>query len=180
MATYDIHKGIVSRNNDPEKRGRIRVKSQTLAGANVELPFWVEPCFPFTSAKSAGWFAVPDVGSVVELEVVISSPTDETFGESFIAHPDVHYRAGLYSAANPPPPELLVNYPRRRGMKTAAGHLLVFDDTKGKELLQLMSALGDFLQFDKDSKATLKAVSILLDAGQTIAIDKDHVTLAGV
>lgn len=172
MSMREIYTAIVSRTNDPEKRGRIRVKCQSLAGANVELPFWCEPCFPFISAGGFGWFFVPDVGSEVEIEVVTSSRDDEIPGESFISNPDVHYRAGLYSQNNPVPTELQTNYPRRRGFKTPSGHLLVMDDTNGSELLLLQSAIGSFLQMDKNGTATLEASSILMgkDATQYVAL----------
>lgn len=167
-----IHIGIVSRNNDPERLGRIRVKCQTLAGARTELPQWVKPCFPFTSSKSAGWFFVPEVGSEVELEVLEGTDSDETYGESFIASPDIHYRAGLYSAANPLPDEFQEHYPKRRGLRTPSGHLLILDDEDGMvKLSKAQNGTADDVYLEMAagaSNAVLKASQVLLGAADAV------------
>lgn len=184
-----IYIGKVSRTNDPEKLGRIRVKCPALAATSREMPIWIEPMFPFTSKDSTGWFFVPEVGAEVELEVVTSSDTDETPNESFITNPDIRYRAGLYSAENKPAVEFATNYPKRRGFKTPGGSLLLFDDSeKDKSLLQLKLTTGEILQFQKDSirlalphgeyltlvngTATIDAAAVKLGAGATEAVLK--------
>lgn len=139
----EIHKAIVSRVNDPQKQGRIRVKCQSLAAAGVELPIWVKPIFAFSShgladGEGSGWFAVPEPGSEVEIEVNVGDSGDETAGETFISHPDIHYRAAMYSSAQPLPAEFQTNYPHRRGLRTPSGHVLVFDDEPDKELIEMM------------------------------------------
>jgi hypothetical protein len=137
----EIYKAIVSRTNDPQNLGRVRVKCEGLAAANAEIPYWVSPIFPAT-ADGTGWLLVPDPGDEVELEVMIDHVTDEVTGESFIANPDMRYRAGSYSSKNKLPSELKTNYPKRRGFKTKAGHLLFFDDTQGKEQVTLQASFG--------------------------------------
>jgi hypothetical protein len=134
-AAKEVYKAIVSRVNDPEKRGRIRVQCQSIAAAGVELPFWVEPVFPFVSKNSAGWFAVPEVDSEVEIEICVTSDEDEMPGESFLMHPDVKYRAGAYTAKNPLPSPALKNYPRRRGFVSSTGQYLMFDEKDAKAFL---------------------------------------------
>lgn len=166
--SIEIHRAIVSRNDDPKKQGRIRVKCQTLAGADVELPQWIKPLPFFTShglksGEGAGWFGVPEVKSEVEIEVNVSSPDDETAYETFISAPDMHYRCVLYSAASPLPEEFKTNYPNRRGLRTPSGHLLIFDDKKDEELIEMRHKDGkSFWQF----KIVSSAVKFISDCAK--------------
>lgn len=177
----ELHRAIVSRNDDPKQQGRVRVKCQSLAGADVELPEWIKPCFPFVShamesGKGAGWFGVPEVKSEVEIEVNVGTSDDETDNETFISVPDMHYRAVLYSAANPLPDEFKTNYPARRGLKTPSGHYMIFDDTKDKE---------EILFYHKDGKSfwafrmVSSAVRFLLDAAKVFIGDSATLIVLG-
>lgn len=141
MASKEIHIAVVSRNNDPEQLGRIRVKCRTLARADVELPYWVRPIVPF-SGKGHGWFHVPAPGDVVDVEVAVSDDTDETHGETFLLTPDMRYRAAEYDSNRPIGEEFKTNYPHRRGIKTKAGHLLLFDDKSGREAVIIKANFG--------------------------------------
>lgn len=133
MAIREVYKAIVSRNNDPQRLGRIRVTCQALAEYNAELPYWIEPIPHSTSRGGFGWFSVPETGSEVEIEVVTSDTSDETFHESFVTNPDAHYRSAPFDATtvNPVPKEFKDNYPHRHGVKTPGGHTLVFDASAG-------------------------------------------------
>jgi uncharacterized protein involved in type VI secretion and phage assembly len=138
----EIYKAIVSRVNDDKKLGRIKVNCDGLAAHGKELPYWIEPIYPI-AANGWGWFYVPEVGDEVEIEITIHDHTDETHGESIVSNPDIRYRAGAYSPGQKVPDELKKNYGQRIGLKTRAGHLLIFDDKEGSEEITITAGAGN-------------------------------------
>ena len=141
----EVHKAIITDNVDPEQRGRLKVRCDTLAGPDTELPDWVEPRFPYLSSSNdnttdGGWFFVPDIGVVIEIEITVSSARDETPEAISFDAPDLRWRACVIA-----PGEDSVgsefkgdSYPKRRGVQTGAGHAIVFDDDA--LLVQLIAA----------------------------------------
>lgn len=126
----------VTANDDPEKRGRIRVTCVGLMGDDEEeVAQWVEPTHQW------GWFIVPDVGELVEIEVTTASSADEQFGQASIANLDITWRGGRYwgneeaeeghGKTDIPEDFTASNYGKRRGFATPGGHVLLFDDTEG-------------------------------------------------
>lgn len=114
--------GIVTSIKDQAKAGRIRVRLPEMD--DDEWGEWIEPLFP------PGWVLMPEPGDSVE--IVLPE------GEDKIEFSDeVRYRGQLLNDANPVPAEFKKNYPRRRGFKTKAGHLLIFDDTPGGEEISI-------------------------------------------
>lgn len=131
----ETYPATVTATNDPEKRGRIRVACVGLMGdEETELPMWVEP------ALAWGWFVIPDVGEVVELEVVTGSSDDESFAQASIDGLDAKWKGDRYwgnsegPAPRPVPEDFTANnYGKRRGFATPGGHVMLFDDTPGDE-----------------------------------------------
>jgi len=132
------HTGLVVANNDPESRGRIRAICAELTGdSEAELPVWIEPVLDW------GWFVVPDVDEIVELEVVTAGEHDESAGQSTIYDPDIRWRGKRYyhdveEAPTPIHSDFTSsNYGKRRGFATPTGHILMFDDTEGQARINL-------------------------------------------
>ena len=164
MAKTEYHYGLVSDNADPEMRGRIRVTCGTLAPDASDWPEWIEPSFPFLSSTDqskadGGFFFIPDIGIVVELELCVDSARDEVPGQSSIDSPDIRWRACVWSnGTDELPDDFKTNYPNRRGIKTSAGHMLLFDDTEDEPLVRLLQGNADgesFFEFGLDGSATL-------------------------
>ena len=128
----EVHRGIVLDNSakaDPEKRGGIRVELVSVTGGG-EYPVTAYPAFPY-AGSDRGFFFPPPIGTLVEVEI----PS----GEGVIDNSDFcYYRGALYSVDHDIPDEFKDNYPFRMGIKSAKGHILMFDDKTGQELLQLM------------------------------------------
>jgi len=139
--TLKRYNATVSANNDDELRGRIRVTCAGLMGdEDTEVPQWVDPVFEW------GWFFVPDVGEIVEVEVTESDDDDESFGQATIDSLDLHWRGKRIWTEDvteegieprPIPEDMQTNYGKRRGFVTPAGHVLMFDDTAGEEQVRL-------------------------------------------
>lgn len=151
----ETYPATVSSNQDPEKRGRLLVTCAGLMGdEEAEVPPWVEPVLQW------GWFIIPDVGELVEIEVVVSSDEDEQPGQASIDNPDIKWRGHRHYGneegpqPTPIPDDFKTNYGKRRGFATPGGHILMFDDTDGDRSISLTwtneNEERSFLSFDSD------------------------------
>ena len=68
---YGKYRALITDINDPENRGRIRVRCPKILG-NSKSP-WCEPCIPF-AYDGGGDFAVPKVGEFVWVEFEEGDP----------------------------------------------------------------------------------------------------------
>ena len=117
MAQIEIITATVDSLDTKSKDGSIWVKMAEMDGGLYPYP--VEPIWP----PGAGiWF--PDPGDTVEVLV----PAGEDVIE--LGH-DVRYMGKRFDPEHPVPSEFKTNYGKRRGFKTLAGHLLIFDDKAG-------------------------------------------------
>lgn len=150
----------VTDNQDPEKRGRVRVTCSGLMGDDeTVLPDWVEPAF------SWGAFQVPDIGELIEIECnSIDDQAEDAPYQAFLENPDIKWsgtRFDSLEAGTPRPPDVLFtskNYGKRRGFCTPAGHVLMFDDTDSDQAIILTWRKGDEytqLSMDKDGSILL-------------------------
>lgn len=159
MSHRESHIGTVVANQDPELRGRIKCACAGILGSEDEaLPMWIPPIAEW------GWFFVPDIGELVELEMIASESDDESFQMASIANHDIRWRGRHWSPlgegenARAIPEDFKTNYSKRRGFTTPRGHVFFFDDTKGKEKINLMWAGGSgdkadkfaYMSFDED------------------------------
>lgn len=111
-------RGKVTKTDDPAKAGRVKCELAELDGQ--EYPEWIDPIFP------AGWVWLPNQGDTV----VILRPD----GDDWVEFPEeLVYLGEPYDEDHPVPDDFMDNYGKRRGFKTKAGHLLIVDDTQGKE-----------------------------------------------
>jgi hypothetical protein len=161
----------VTFNQDPDRRGVIRVSCVGLMGDDdVEVPVDVEPVHDW------GWFYVPDIGELVEVECVEGSSEDEQFGQASIDNLDLKWRSARYygndEGDTPTPINAAFtskNYGKRRGFATPAGHVFMFDDTEGAEEITLSWKKGAALMtFDAKGTVTIKN-----KAGATVVMDSD-------
>lgn len=170
----ETHYGKVTNNNDPDKRGRVRVEAPTLVGKNKELPIWVEPVLVFMGSGK-GFFAVPDKDSIVELIVVVSTRTDESRFQSSLDSPDVRYKPVSINDTDTLSDVFKTNYPNRRGMSTDAGHWY-FDDTTGSKTFHLEHTSGAKLSIDNDGNIFITPKS----GGKKIYLDDDAMAAPAV
>lgn len=158
MIFTETYPAKVTMNQDPEQRGRIKVACSGILGdEETELPMWVEP------VPAWGWFFVPDIGEMVEIEVVSGSTEDEQAGQASIDNPDVKWRGNRYygneegEAPTPVNDDFKINYGKRRGFATPAGHTFIFDDTDDQRSISLSwkSVDGKFSFFAINSDGTI-------------------------
>ncbi len=129
----ETHPATVMATNDPEERGRIRIACTALLGdEDAELPMWVEPLHDW------GWFYVPDVDEIIDVEVISGSHLDESFGQSSLDNLDIKWRGQRYYGNTEGDQPTAIhefftaeNYGKRRGFATPFGHVIMLDDTSG-------------------------------------------------
>jgi hypothetical protein len=138
MISTEKHVAQVSNNQDPQKRGRIKVVCASVMGDGAtELPQWIEPDFEW------GWFSVPDVGEFVDIEHTDSADDDESPGQSSIHVPNFRWKGRHWGGTDtdvprPVPDDFTkTNYAKRRGFATPGGHVIMFDDTEGSKKVSI-------------------------------------------
>jgi len=181
---YQRYIAEVTKNEDPQKRGRIVVKSFDFSGddetdlldSDDEENGWIEPALDW------GWFYIPDIGETVEIEVLASTPGDILPYQSSVMNPKITWRGKRFPAdlgkredgssvtvkegARPIPDEFKVNY-KRRGFATPLGHILYFDDTEGASEISLSwkeNGIVHTLSLDKDG------LKFLVDDGESLKV----------
>ncbi|MGP0628517.1 phage baseplate assembly protein V [Nitrospina sp. 32_T5] len=121
---YGKYRGFVNDNNDPDKRGRLRLTVPSALGEAVTG--WALPCLPFGGLQNQGWFAVPEVGAQVWVEFEEGELSNPIWTGTFWQQPE-HIPE---EAAEP-------SEPTTRVFKTPSGHVLQFDDEEGEERFRL-------------------------------------------
>lgn len=163
------HFGVITQNKDPEQRGRIKAKCQSIVSADRELPGWIEPAgWSWTSSGKAGMLFLPEIGSTVELIVdAHDTDLDDMPGERFLQNPNIRWRPATATDKHGPmpvPAELLADYPFTRGFVTKAGHQLIMNDKTGK--LVIKGAKGGTITLEADGSIVMSSPT-LIGAGAT-------------
>jgi hypothetical protein len=161
MPVKEYHIGTVTDNEDPEMNGRLKIECPTIVtGDSID---WVEPVFHFVdSSQQAGAVFIPNIGSQVEVEI-------ESEEDSEVQGLEPKWRCTIYPDGTMPE-EFRVDgeYPNIRGWKTAAGHLMLFNDTEDKFEFKYVHPTGSEILVNNDGRIELKPV-----AGQAVFIGED-------
>jgi Type VI secretion system/phage-baseplate injector OB domain len=125
-----VHVGKVLDNDDPAKRGGLKVQVDDLEdGTALRGGEFVPPSFPF-AGSNVGFFFLPAKGALVEVEV-------ESDEEKATEELSPRWRAVLYTDADKIPSEFLSDQTNRGGIKVGS-EVLLFDQKK--TLLALISS----------------------------------------
>lgn len=127
----EIEAGKVSGNVDPMNQGRIRVIVPAL-GSNAILPEPAYPISPF-AAKGAGMFFPPDEDDLVYVLFENGNPRLPLYIGGWWLNPR---EGGAQAPGKTDLPEEFrkgKSSPTVRGIRTKAGHEILFDDTPGEE-----------------------------------------------
>lgn len=134
----EVHAARVTSNADPDKKGRIKISCIGLLGDDkTALPMWVEPKFDW------GWFYIPDVGELIDIECITGSAQDESQNQMSIDNLNIKWLGKRYYNASkdvPTPinPQFIdTAYAKRRGFATPLGHVFVFDDTENSSSIKI-------------------------------------------
>jgi len=155
--SLEIYEAKVTRNTDPDigeqLRGAVFFQCDQLL-EDQEFPVPAEPIFPHE------WFDVPNVDDWIEIEIDTSKEK-----------PEPRWRCVLLNLETEMPEEFATNYPFRKGIRTKAGHYLIFDDSDDGARIALQSSKGKIILLD-DNKNT-DAITIYNPSGGLVQIDKN-------
>jgi len=170
-AYYSSYRSIVMDNEDPEERGRIKITCPE-AGHSELLPLdkWVSSAVDVTGDRF-GWFNPPLVGGRVRVEFDNGDPGEpKAYYGGWNTEPDTN---------SPVPKEFgyVDGKPQKRGFRSRAGHLLLFNDAPGEESVRLVwhkIADGDPAKSDPDKVAKEIAAG---DKFATLSFDEKAIQL---
>ncbi len=161
---FGVVEGIVVDIVDPDRQGRIKVRFPWYDDGSVTEWCRVRQMY---AGPGYGAFFVPEKND----EVLIA-----------FVHGDMRIPVvlgGLYNGKDQPPSHRQADDAKNEKMiRTKRGHTLLFDDTEGKERLQLTTAGGQSLTLDDAGSE----ITVRTSGGQTIVMDADDgsITLSGV
>jgi len=122
------HFGTVRENADPEKTGALKVEVRTVMEGMPIQDDWIPGKFPF-AGKGEGFYYVPPVGSLVEVEV-------EADSEAAVEDLDARWSSARYTRSDSIPEEFQSAATSRGGIKYGKE---VFLQDKEKALTALIS-----------------------------------------
>ena len=138
---YGKYRAFVTDNQDPEKRGRLRLKIPSVLADEVTA--WALPCLPFGGLADQGLFVIPEVDSQVWAE----------FEEGNLHAPI--WTGVFWQSSVEVPEEAAKDEPTTRVLKTPSGHVLQFDDESGKEQFRLHHPAGSEMLIDENGTVDL-------------------------
>ena len=117
MTLFGVHYAIVTQNQDPDKRARVKVRLPWLDHGDTDQTFWAMLAVPFIGDKF-GFYTIPDVDDVVAVMFIAGD----------ISRPVV--LGGVWSKTDSPP-EKGNDF---RGYRSRAGSRIVMDDTSSSKV----------------------------------------------
>lgn len=161
---YGTYRGEVEATDDPEGRGRCRVRVPALAQLGAPDEVWANSMMP-GATSGHGLFLPPAKGDKVWVQFENGDPDRPIVTGGFVQ------RSGTPSEF-----EYSDEEPQKRGLVTPGGHAIRLDDTSGSEKVEVMSKGGAKIEMDENGSVLItdKAGSkVYLDAknGQTIVED---------
>jgi uncharacterized protein involved in type VI secretion and phage assembly len=182
---YGIYRGIVVSNSDPNGRGRIQALCPAVGHKEGKAPkVWIDSAMNGAGADR-GTFWPPEVDDSVWLAFQYGDPS----------LPGLYWGGwfGAPKGTNDVPDEFSkgANDPvRKRGFVTRGGHVLLFDDTPGKEVVRLSwhQAAGSSSDLSKSADRTQgktgkiefasdQSITIVDPSGNKVVISGGNITI---
>jgi hypothetical protein len=170
---YGKYRAIVTDNQDPEKRGRLKVKVPALLG-ETEIG-WAMPCFPYGGGADRGFYMIPEAQDGIWVEFEAGQISFPIWSGTWWAQDETPKGA---DGAEPAPDLKLI--------KTKSGHVIQFDDSSGCAAITIVDQQGNKVVMDanglsidtasrdisvKGMQITLEATSVLNLKGATVNVE---------
>jgi uncharacterized protein involved in type VI secretion and phage assembly len=159
---YGKYRAFVVDNEDPDKRGRLRLRIPSVLGE--ETSGWALPCLPFGGKATHGLFMVPEVDAQVWAE----------FEEGILTTPI--WTGVFWQQGGDIPAEGAKTPPTTRVLATPSGHVLQFDDEDGAEQFRLFHPAKTELTIDHEGTVKLQqdnGAELTMDAAANEVTMKD-------
>lgn len=134
---YGLYRGIVTRNDDPEKRGRIQAKVPQV-GHSATPDVWIDPAFD-AAGTDRGSFYPPEVGDSVKVSFYHGDPAKpSTYFPGWFGGTDLPEEFAYTEGQKVSGQTGTAAVPERRGFITRKGHRITFSDKDGDERVELV------------------------------------------
>lgn len=117
---FGKYSGVVKDNRDAEKLGKVKVSVPSIFPPDETLD--ARTALPF------GWYFVPEVNTSIWVEFEGGDATLPLW-------------TGVQAISGQWATEVDLDPPQKRALKTPAGHLILFDDKSGEELIRIVEAV---------------------------------------
>lgn len=148
-------RGFVVNNQDPEKRGRLKLRIPSVLG--TQESDWALPCLPYGGFDQQGMFFVPDKDAQVWVE----------FEEGDISRPI--WVGTFWQQESDVPEDAARVEPTTRMLRTNSGHILQFDDKAGEEKFRLFHPADAEMIIDKKG-----SISLTDSSGAILKMDAEN------
>jgi uncharacterized protein involved in type VI secretion and phage assembly len=132
---YGKYRAVVTSNEDPEMRGRLKVNVPSLLG-ETEIG-WAMPCLPYGGGSDAGYYMIPEPGDGVWVEFEAGRLSYPIWSGTWWAQDEAPKGAEDDDPA-----------PARKLIKTRSGHLIQLDDSEGSESITVIDKDGNKVKMD--------------------------------
>lgn len=155
---YGIYRARVTDNKDKEERGMIEIIVPSLFGDNVKLSEWATPKDFRASSKGKGEFYPPEIDDWCYVEFENGDPRFPVYSGGWAAKDELDEDFAYVDGK-----------PTIRGIKTAYGHSIRFDETAGEEKIIITTKSGHYLIMD--DTADKQAIFLIHKSGSQIQMD---------
>lgn len=160
---YGKYRAQVVDNDDPEKRGRLKLSIPSVLGNDV-VSGWALPCAPYGGAADQGFFFIPEIDSSVWVEFEAGLLDYPIWVGTFWAKP-----GGNSEVPKPNKPDDgseesdVQSPPTRKIIKTVKGHTIQLEDADDKDMIMLLEATnGNLVVMNSDGiKVTDKTGNVI-------------------
>ena len=152
---YGKYRGFVTDNQDPEKRGRLKLSVPSVLGE--QNTGWALPSLPFGGKTNQGLFMIPEVDAQVWVE----------FEEGNVDKPI--WVGVFWQQESDTPEEAALDEPTTRIIRTPSGHVLQFDDADGEEQFRLAHPAGTEMTIDSEGTVVIEDAG-----GNTLTLDAEN------
>jgi hypothetical protein len=152
---YGKYRGVISDNQDPDLRGRVRVLVPSILG-ETETD-WAEPVIAFGGVADAGLYLIPPVQAIVWVE----------FEEGDLSRP--LWTGTRWLPASDTSGSDAIGPPEKLVLQSVGGHRFELDDTGGSPRVVLRHSGGAAATLDENGSVKLEdssGAALTLDAQQ--------------
>ncbi len=154
---YGKYRGLVTDNQDPEKRGRLKVQVPALMG-ETEIG-WAMPCVPYGGGSDRGFYMIPEVGDGVWVEFEAGQLSYPIWTGTWWGSDE----APKGAEGADPAPDLKI-------IKSRTGHVIELNDSDGSESVTVIDKEGN--------KVVMNSSGIEIDAGsRDLVLKGNNVTI---
>jgi uncharacterized protein involved in type VI secretion and phage assembly len=159
---YGKYRAFVRDASDPARLGRLRLEIPAVLGTGpANWSAWAAPCFPYGGNPDCGLYLLPEVGASVWAEFEMGDAQCPIWSGVWLAGP----------GPGEMPAEAAASPVTAKVLKTAGGHVLLFEDAPGGLRVTLVSA-GDLLLADgAGSEVRLAGGAIIIRATGQVQIN---------